>query len=46
VLKGFDKTHRVQNIVFVNCTVAGQPLEKVKGEVMDVNSYVDNVVVK
>lgn len=46
VLKGFDKTHRVQDIVFENCTVAGQPLDKVKDEIMHTNSYVDNVVVK
>jgi polygalacturonase len=46
VLKGFDENHRVQNILFENCTVAGKPLKKLQNKIFQVNNYVDNVTVK
>jgi hypothetical protein len=46
VLKGFDENHRVQNVLFENCKVAGKPLKKLQNKIFQVNSYVDNVTVK
>ena len=46
VLKGYDENHRVQNVTFENCTVAGKPLSDLKTKVMQIGSFVDDVVVK
>ena len=46
VLKGFDENHRVQNVTFENCTVAGKPLRNIQNKVMQIEKFVDNVVIK
>ena len=46
VLKGFDESHRIQMITFENCTVAGKPLRDIKSTIMQIGSFVDDVVVK
>jgi len=46
VLKGFDENHRVQNVTFKNCTVAGKPLSDLKNKEMQIGNYVDNVEVR
>jgi hypothetical protein len=46
VLKGFDENHRVQMVTFDNCTVAGKPLRDIKSTIMQIGSFVDDVVVK
>ena len=46
VLKGFDANHRVQNVTFENCTVAGKPLSSIRNKVMQIENFVDNVVIK
>ena len=43
VLKGLDENHRVERVTFENCTVAGQPLEDVKGTVIRSLGFVDDV---
>jgi polygalacturonase len=46
VLKGFDENHRVQNVTFENCTVAGKPLGSIQNKIMQIGNFVDNVVIK
>ena len=46
VLKGFDESHRIQMITFDNCIVAGKPLRDIKSTIMQIGSFVDDVVVK
>ncbi|MFZ0453651.1 MAG: glycosyl hydrolase family 28 protein [Ignavibacteriaceae bacterium] len=46
VLKGYDKNHRIQDVTFENCTVAGEPLRKVQKRIMQIGNFVDNVTVK
>jgi hypothetical protein len=46
VIKGFDGNHKVQNVTFENCNVAGNPLRDIKNKVMQIGKFVDNVVVK
>ncbi len=46
VLKGFDETHRVENVIFDHCTVAGKPLKELQTELMEKNEFVDDVIVK
>jgi len=43
VLKGLDEMHKVENVTFENCTVAGRPLEDVKGTVIRSLGFVDDV---
>jgi hypothetical protein len=45
VIYGFDQNHRVQNILFENCKVAGKPLKKLQSKLFQVNGFVDNVKV-
>ncbi len=46
VLKGFDTNHRVQNVTFESCSVAGMPLRDIQKKVMQKGNFVDDVVVK
>jgi len=46
VLKGFDDKHRVKNVAFKNCTVAGKPLSDIKANVMQIGKFVDDVKVE
>jgi hypothetical protein len=46
VLKGFDENHRIQNVTFENCKVAGKPLRNLKTKLMQIGNFVDDVVVK
>jgi len=46
ILKGFDENHRVQTVTFENCKVAGKPLRDIKSKVMQIGSFVEDVVVK
>jgi hypothetical protein len=45
VLKGFDNEHRVQDVTFENCKVAGKPLQELE-RVMQKGNFVEGVVVK
>ncbi|MFW5831878.1 MAG: glycosyl hydrolase family 28 protein [Prolixibacteraceae bacterium] len=45
-LYGFNENHRVQNVLFENCTVAGKPLQEVRPELFEVNDFVNNIEVK
>ena len=46
ILRGFDDAHRVRNVTFENCTVAGKPLRDQGSSVMRVGGYVDNLIVR
>jgi len=46
VIWGFDENHRVQNVIFKNCTVAGQPLKKMQTKLFNVNEFVENILVE
>ncbi len=46
ILKGFDATHRVQTVLFDHCSVGGKPLGDVRSAVMQIGSFVDDVVVR
>ena len=46
VLKGFDKTHRVENVIFQDCMVGHSPLKDVKDEVLETNAFVTGITVK
>jgi len=43
VLKGFDSSHQVQNVIFENCSIQGELLESTSSDIFDINEYVDNV---
>ena len=43
ILKGFDETHRVQNVTFENCSIAGGPLVSAREDLFQVNEFVDHV---
>jgi hypothetical protein len=43
ILRGFDDSHRVQNVTFENCTVEGEVLDGPRSELFEVNKYVDSV---
>ena len=45
ILKGFDKDHRVKNITFENCTIAGKPLTK-DYPLLEINENVEGVQFK
>jgi hypothetical protein len=45
VLQGFDEKHKVQNVTFENCNVAGKPLHDIKNKVMQIGKFVDGVEV-
>lgn len=46
VLQGFSSEHLVNDVRFINCTVDGNPLEKVQDKLFRTNEFVKNVVVK
>lgn len=46
VIFGYDENHKVENVVFENCNVAGQPLSQVKDKVMKLNEFTENISVK
>ena len=46
ILRGFDESHRIQNITFENCSIKGELLDGLRPELFDVNEYVDNVQFK
>jgi len=43
ILQGFDENHRIQNIIFENCNIEGQPLINTKHPVFQINEFVDDV---
>lgn len=43
ILKGFDETHRVQDITFENCSIKGEILENTRNDLFEINEFVDNV---
>ncbi len=46
VLKGFDATHLVENVIFENCTVAGKLLRSTDDASFQINKYVRNLKFK
>ncbi len=46
VIFAYDENHKVENIVFENCKVAGKPLVQVKDNIMKLNEFVENISVK
>lgn len=43
ILKGFDETHRVQNITFETCAIKGEILTSVQNDLFEINEFVDNI---
>jgi len=43
ILKGFDAEHRVEDVVFENCTVAGKRLTGLQNALFSVNEYVRGI---
>ena len=43
VIVGYDDNHKVENVVFENCTVAGKPLSESKDQILQINEYVGSV---
>ena len=43
IIKGFDKTHQVQNITFENCAILGEVLETIDNDLFEVNEFVDDI---
>ncbi len=43
IIKGFDETHRVQNVTFENCTILGEVLENTDNDFFEINEFVDDV---
>ncbi len=46
ILQGFDEDHRVQNILFENCTIKDQPLTDAGNPLFQINEFVDEVQFK
>ncbi len=46
ILQGYDKDHRVQNVLFENCTIKGQPLADKENPLFQINEFVDDVQLK
>jgi hypothetical protein len=46
ILQGFDQNHRVQNVTFDNCSIAGRPLRVMKTSPMQIRGFVDDVIVR
>ncbi|MCW1735473.1 glycosyl hydrolase family 28 protein [Anaerorudis cellulosivorans] len=46
VIWGLDEDHRVENVIFKNCTVAGQPLGKMQEKLFKVNEFTENIIVE
>jgi hypothetical protein len=43
IIKGFDETHRVQNITFENCAILGEVLDSTDNELFEINDFVDDL---
>jgi polygalacturonase len=43
IIKGFDETHRVQNITFENCAILGEVLGSADNELFEINAFVDDI---
>ena len=43
ILKGFDETHRIQNVIFEDCTIGNVLLDKTWTDIFTVNEFVDNI---
>ncbi len=43
ILKGFDETHRVQNVTFEKCTLKGEVIEEARTDLFEINEFVDDV---
>ena len=43
ILKGFDETHRIQNVTFENCAILGEVLDTTDNDLFEINEFVDNV---
>jgi len=46
ILNGFDESHIVRDIVFEDCTIAGEPLNEVRDDIFQVNDFVEGVSFK
>ncbi len=46
ILHGFNENHQVKDVTFINCKVAGKPLNKVKSKLFSINDYTENIRVK
>ncbi len=43
ILHGLNENHRVRDVVFENCTVAGEPLSEIDKNIFQINDFVDGV---
>ena len=43
ILKGFNKDHIVQDVVFEGCTIAGEPLTGARTDLFQIDDFVENV---
>jgi polygalacturonase len=43
ILNGFDREHRVENILFENCTIEGKPLTGTENPVFRINEFVGDI---
>lgn len=46
VLHGFNENHKVQNVLFENCQVAGKPLSELQSKLFSKNDYTENIIVR
>ncbi|MCF8224760.1 MAG: hypothetical protein K9J30_02650 [Bacteroidales bacterium] len=46
ILKGFNPDHQVRNVVFENCSVAGNPLKSTKDPYFKIGSFVEGISVR
>ncbi|MBN1999776.1 hypothetical protein JW935_19630 [candidate division KSB1 bacterium] len=43
ILKGFSQEHMVRDVVYEDCTIAGEPLTEADPEIFRINEFVENV---
>ncbi len=46
VIWGLDENHRVKNVIFKDCTVAGQSLKELQEKLFRVNKFTENIIVE
>jgi hypothetical protein len=46
ILHGFDKNHKVENVIFENCAIAGKPLNNAREDYFQINEFIENVMFK
>ncbi len=46
ILHGFDKNHKVENVIFENCVIAGKPLNTAREDIFQINEFIENVMFK